>query len=300
MSYLPDDILEHLRAVSELPDLGGTRYVLENEIGRGGMGTVYAAHDTPLDRRVALKVLHASDRDPDSSARLLDEARIVAQLAHPGIVPVYDTGVLPDGRVFYAMKLVEGRRLDEYRRTEPSLTERLRVFQKVCEPVAFAHARGVIHCDLKPENIMVGSFGEVLTMDWGIARPLEKPDAGTVVAGTPRYMAPEQAAGQPQDQRTDIFALGAILRFLLPDKDAPRPLLAIANKAMSSDAPSRYTTALELSAEVERYLENLPVSAYRENLYERASRFFARNQTLLLLLMAYVLVRFLLVLLRPQ
>jgi serine/threonine protein kinase len=298
MSYLSDGVLDHLRQVSELPDLTGTRYELEEELGRGGMGAVYAARDTSLDRRVALKALFAADRDPEAAARLLNEARIVAQLAHPGIVPVYDTGVLPDGRVFYAMKLVEGRRLDVYCASQPVLATRLRVFQKICEAVAFAHSHGVIHRDLKPENVMVGSFGEVLTMDWGIAQSVTKPEAGSAIAGTPRYMAPEQAAGNVHDHRADIFALGAVLRFVTA-ADPPRPLAAIADKAMAADPGSRYESALELAAEVERFLENLPVAAYRESLYERAARFFARNQTLLLLLMAYVLVRFLLLLLRP-
>jgi serine/threonine protein kinase len=268
MAYLPDGVLSHLRQVAERPDLSGTRYELEDELGRGGMGAVYAARDTALDRRVALKVLHAADRDPQAAERLLNEARIVAQLAHPGIVPVYDAGVLPDGRVFYAMKLVEGRRLDRYCAEESSLPVRLRVFQKICEAVAFAHSRGVIHRDLKPENVMVGSFGEVLIMDWGIAQP---------------------ATALPAAAHA-IFLAG---------DDAPRPLAAIAAQAMSEDPAARYGSALEMSGEVERYLENLPVTAYRENLWERGSRFFARNQTLLLLLMAYVLVRFLLLLLRP-
>jgi serine/threonine protein kinase len=211
-------------------------------------------------------------------------------------VPVHDAGTLADGRVFYAMKLVEGRRLDGYAAETESLTERLRVFQKVCEAVAFAHARGVIHRDLKPENVMTGAFGEVLTMDWGVARAAADRDAGAVV-GTPRYMAPEQAAGQPQDHRADVYSLGAILAFLLPSKP-PRPLSAIAARAMSPDPAARYHGALDLSTDVERYLENLPVTAYRESLIERGLRFFARNRTLLLLLIAYVVVRFLLLLLR--
>jgi serine/threonine protein kinase len=295
MTYLSDSVLEHLRRVSEAPDLSRTRYVLEEEIGRGGMGAVYAARDTVLDRRVALKVVHASESGSEQAARLLDEAKVAARLEHPGIVPVYDAGNLPDGRLFYAMKLVEGRRLDEFRKQEVSVAARLRVFQKGCEAVAFAHSRGVIHRDLKPENIMVGSFGEVLTLDWGIARPVGVADPPGAVAGTPRYMAPEQAAGQAHDHRVDVFSLGRILAFLLP-QDPPRPLASIAAKAASADRDHRYGSALELSADVERFLENLPVAAHRENLFEKGSRFFARNQTLLLLLLAYVFVRLLLLL----
>jgi serine/threonine protein kinase len=292
MSYLPDSTLDHLRHVAQLPDLSQTRYILEEELGRGGMGAVYAARDTALDRRVAIKVLHASDRDPDAAARLLLEARIVARLEHPGIVPVHDSGVLPDGRVYYAMKLVEGLRLDTFIGKEPALPARLRAFQKVCEAVAFAHSRGVIHRDLKPQNIMTGPFGEVLTMDWGVARDDAGGEAGQsrTIGGTPRYMAPEQASGLPHDHRADIYSLGEILRSLLP-AEPPRPLAMIAAKASAAEPSRRYDSALELSAEVERFLENLPVTAYRENLLEKGSRFFARNRTLLLLLAAYVLVR---------
>jgi serine/threonine protein kinase len=119
------------------------------------MGIVYLVHDSTLGRKVALKVLN----DPG-------EARTLASLEHPGIVPVHEAGALPDGRTYYAMKLVEGTRLDAYRASAPSLADRLRIFLRVCEPVAFAHSRGVIHRDLKPENIIIGAFGEVLVLDW--------------------------------------------------------------------------------------------------------------------------------------
>ena len=161
-----DALLEHLRHVAALPDLTGTRYELESEIGRGGMGVVYAALDRQLDRRVALKVLDFA---------LAGEARLIARLEHPAIVPIYDTGTLPDGREFYAMKLVTGARVDQYVAGSPSLNDRLRVVRRVGEALAFAHTRGIIHRDLKPQNVMVGEFGEVYVMDWGV-------DA---VAGTP-------------------------------------------------------------------------------------------------------------------
>jgi serine/threonine protein kinase len=278
MSYLPDSVLDHLRQVSEHPDFSGTRYELEDEIGRGGMAVVYRARDTALDRRVAVKVLHAADRDPCAAARLIEEARIVAGLEHPGIAPVHDAGTLGDGRVYYAMKLVEGRRLDKFVEETPSLTARLRVFQRVCEAVAFAHSRGVIHRDLKPENVMTGAFGEVLTMDWGVARAFPASEQPGTVVGTPRYMAPEQARGGAHDHRADIYSLGAMLWVLLPPAP-PRSLAAIAAKAMQDDPAARYQDALDLSEDVEQYIENLPVSAYRENMIEKASRFFTRNQT---------------------
>jgi len=297
MPYLPDSVLSHLRKVAELPDLSGTRYQVESELGRGGMGVVYAAMDEQLGRRVALKVT-ASGFSGGAAQRLMDEAKIVASLEHPGIVPVYDAGCLADGRFYCAMKLVEGKRLREHAQ-DLTLRERLRVFQKVCEAVAFAHSRGVIHRDLKPENIMVGAFGEVFVMDWGVALAGTNEESG-VMAGTPRYMAPEQASsnGIHLDSRADVYALGVILRELAGE-DAPKALKAIAAKASSVSPDERYPTATGLRAETDRYLDGLAVQAYRENVWERATRFAARNQTLLLLLAAYVVVRFLLLFLRP-
>src|SRR3954463_674433 len=157
---LSDQVISHLPTVIDLPDLSSTRYRVIEEIGRGGMGVIYHAFDGVLQRSIALKVLNGTQ-----------EARTLASLEHPGILPVHDAGVLPDGRTFYAMKLVQGTRLDRYRATTPSTSDRLRTFLRICEPVAFAHSRGVIHRDLKPENLMIGDFGEVLVLDWGIARP---------------------------------------------------------------------------------------------------------------------------------
>ncbi|HWZ86795.1 MAG TPA: serine/threonine-protein kinase [Thermoanaerobaculia bacterium] len=232
MRWLSDRTVQHLRRVAEWPDLGQTKYRLLEELGRGGMGTVYLAEDTVLERRVALKVVVTAAARPGAAERMWNEARVLARLEHPGIVPVHDAGALPDGRIFYAMKRVDGRRLDEL---APSLTlpERLRTLRRVCEAVAFAHDRGVVHRDLKPENVMVGAFGEVLVMDWGVAKALEggpvpslpegiavsPSDAtadGTVI-GTLEYMAPEQAEGAADRIGTpaDVYALGGILYFLL-------------------------------------------------------------------------------------
>ena len=152
MKYLSDDAIARLRQVVDAPDVSGTRYRIVEKIGRGGMGAVYKAEDTVLGRMIALKVLDEEN----------EEAHIMAALEHPGIVPVHDAGRLPDGRVFYAMKLVDGVPLHDFR---ASLPDRLRVFQKICEAVAFAHSRGVTHGDLKPENIMIGAFGEALVLD---------------------------------------------------------------------------------------------------------------------------------------
>ena len=245
MKWLSDQALDRLRVAADVPDLSGTGYVLLDKLGAGGMGGVFRVQDTALGRQVALKVLAIVDSGGEFSARLLREAKIIAQLEHPGIVPVHDVGTLPDGRVFYTMKLVQGRRLDQRREELGGLPERLRTFQKICEAVAFAHAHQVLHRDLKPQNIMVGKFGEVLVMDWGLAKllnaempaesnpaptiRLQQPpsDADTaeadtahgVVLGTPGYMAPEQARGEVEavGPRADVYSLGAVLRFLLDD-----------------------------------------------------------------------------------
>jgi tRNA A-37 threonylcarbamoyl transferase component Bud32 len=269
-----DAVLDHLRHVTALPDLAGTRYELEAEIGRGGMGVVYAARDRELDRRVALKVLDSV---------LAGEAQLIARLEHPAIVPIYETGTLPDGRAFYAMKLVAGARLDHYLAGTPSLGERLRVIRRAGEALAFAHARGVIHRDLKPQNVMVGEFGEVYVMDWGVE----------AVAGTPAFRAPDTRL----DQRSDIYALGALLQFMLPSP-APPALRAIAAKAMRTDPDARYADAPALLADLERFQEGLAVEAWSEPLWHRLRRFASRNAVLLWLLAAYAGAKFLLFFLR--
>ena len=309
MENLSDKVIDHLREALVAPDFSATRYELLEEIGRGGMGTVYVGRDTQLDRRVALKVLNIFDGEGREASRMAKEARILARLEHPGIVPVHDLGVLPDGRIFYAMKLVEGTRLDAYVVTGAGLAERLRVFLRICETVAFAHSHGVIHRDIKPENIMVGTFGEVLVLDWGVARidgaGREYPSTGSsapnrtasgTAIGTPGYMAPEQAAGAIDqiDARSDIYSLGMTLQALVASSPVPKRLQAVWQKAASRDRLFRYASVLELSAEVERYLAGEPVRAYRESALERLRRLVNRNQTLVLLVAAYLVMRILL------
>src|SRR6202050_5044985 len=175
MKSLSDKAIERLRAGADEPDLAGTRYRLLQRVARGGMGVVYAAEDERLERRVALKVLDVPGADGDLANRLMREARVLARLEHPGIVPVHDVGTLADGRVFYTMKFVEGQRLDKFIEGVESVPDRLRLFLRICEAVAFAHARGVLHRDLKPANVMIGPFGEVLVLDWGLAKILHQP-----------------------------------------------------------------------------------------------------------------------------
>jgi serine/threonine protein kinase len=387
MKFLPDQVVARLQTGMQTPDLSGTRYCALELLGQGGMGTVWLARDSILQRPVALKVLAAENSSADLAARLMQEAVVLARLEHPGIVPVHDAGTLPDGRTFYCMKHVEGQTLDRYARKLP-LRERLRLFQRIAEPLAFAHSRGIIHRDLKPANVMVGSFGEVLIMDWGLAKvmvatgvssatnqalglvtgdieassPAKQvsghvtnaivipsggiqalhhgmdanavpPDETQVsgheftravqdplssgalapanvtahgsVLGTPGYMAPEQERGEVNliDQRTDIFAMGSILESLLQEppgsregESYSRPLRAICAKAKSPEMSGRYSSVQELAADVGRYLDGLPVTAYRENIFERTARLVSRNRVAVVLVLAYLFMRLLFIL----
>jgi serine/threonine protein kinase len=238
------------------------RYRLGEEIARGGMGVVYRATDAVLGREVAVKVLQEKHApDSGTARRFADEARITGQLQHPSVPAVHDLGVLPDGRPFLAMKLIKGRTLAALLgdRSDPAADRGrfVAIFEHVCQAVAYAHSLRVVHRDLKPSNVMVGKFGEVQVMDWGLAKVLpegvsagERPgrpsDAGTVirtrhvgaadtpagsgsptpptrtgsVLGTPAYMAPEQAVGEVDrlDSRCDVFGLGAVVCEVLTGK----------------------------------------------------------------------------------
>ncbi|MFN2563674.1 MAG: serine/threonine-protein kinase [Gemmatimonadaceae bacterium] len=324
MSELSDAVVARLRDLVERPEAATPRYEILERIGEGGMGVVYLARDRELGREVALKVLRTPDPSPEEWDRILREARILASLEHPGIAPVHDVGVLPDGRVFYVMKRVRGERLDAFARSARSRrAELLRVFRQVCDAVAFAHAAGVIHRDLKPQNVMLGAFGEVLVLDWGVAKlrghageaasethaahPAGADTVTGAVLGTPGYMAPEQVAGRSDavDERADVFGLGGVLCFLLtgdhpppaglPDGEAwravPAALRAICERARATVPEERYHSASELATDVANYLDALPVTAHRERLLERARRVAARHRTALLLVFAYLVMR---------
>lgn len=226
-------------------DLQPFRYELLDEIARGGMGVVVRARDRTLNRDLAVKILHEEFvRRPDVIRRFLDEAQIAGQLQHPGIVPIHEIGRLADGRPAMAMKLVKGRTLSAIMRERPDPSHDrpryLAIFEQICQTLAYAHSKGVIHRDLKPLNIMVGAFGEVQVMDWGLAKVLgdgsacvtpSTPDLDVTLAsvietargrddtqagsalGTYSYMPPEQARGESDrlDRRCDVFGLGAVL-----------------------------------------------------------------------------------------
>ena len=309
---LADGTVDRLLRVAARAEDSSGRYAIEEEIGRGGMGVVHRAHDRALGRDVALKVLAGAGAG--LAARLEREARVLAALEHPGMVPVHDVGTLDDGTPFYVMKLVRGRRLDEWASAAPPLAERLRVFERVCEAVAFAHAHGVVHRDLKPANVMIGAFGEVQVMDWGVAKVLGEaafaagraPAGGAgdtaagAVLGTPGYMAPEQAAGGTVDERSDVHALGAVLHFLIaggPPGEAvapagtPRALLAICRKCTAASPPDRYPQVGALTADIRAFQSRDAVAAYPEGPIQRAARVASRYRVPIALVVAYMVMR---------
>lgn len=292
---LSEAALKRLRMIGEVPDLSGTKYELVETLGHGGMGSVYLAHDKALDRFVALKVVATFALSAAAIERLSHEAKVLARLEHPGIVPVHDVGALPDGRTFYTMKFVRGQRLDAYLSDETTSAERLRILERLCDAISFAHANGVIHRDLKPQNVMVGPFGEVLVMDWGVAKLAAAIESRGVV-GTPGYMAPEQALGEAADERSDVYALGVIMRDLIGDA-APKPLRAIADMAAAIDPAKRYASVEALAADVARFRAALPVAAYREGIGGRAARVGRKYAVPIALVAAYLVMRGVLLLL---
>ena len=244
-----------------------SRYHLSHELGRGGMGVVYSARDLILDRDVAIKILLADYADScQAKSQFINEAKIMGMLQHPGIAHIYEYGITDKALPFHAMKLVEGQtlgRLLEERGSSVHLNAKiLNVFNSVCQAMSYTHSQHVIHLDLKPDNVMVGAFGEVHVMDWGLARSvdsgesplseieLEQKSGSTSslnkkrIHGTLRYMAPEQARAEPVNKRTDVFCLGAILCEILTGQppyngDDPREVLEHARHARLGPALDR-------------------------------------------------------------
>jgi len=331
VTWLSNDAVERLRDVATRPELVSDRYVILRPIGRGGMGSVYAARDEQLGREVAIKVSNAAAPAGDFDQRLRQEARVLATLEHPGVVPVHDAGLLADGRWYYVMKLVRGETLVEHAVSLAHEAARLAIFERVAETVAFAHATGIVHRDLKPSNVMVGQFGEVLVLDWGVARVLARAgmsssadaiDAGRAEGrleetasgtrmGTSGFMAPEQARGDASGAGppADVYALGALLFWMWTGDAAPagvadisrhfgaaspappKRLAAIIGKCLSQDPLDRYDSARELVQDLARYREGAAVSAYRETAIERTARWLVRHQTFVWLVLAYLVMR---------
>ncbi|MFT4622632.1 MAG: WD40 repeat protein [Myxococcota bacterium] len=241
------------------------------------MGEVRATHDARLDRTVAMKVAH----DPELEVRFGREASLTARLDHPSIPPVLDAGRLPDGRAYYTMPVVQGRTLQRALEGTPDLQGRLRLVRHVldaCDAVAHAHAAGILHRDLKPDNVLIGLQGGTRVVDWGLALTLDEAlDGGG--GGTPHYASPEQRTGAPMDARTDVFGLGRTLRRVLegPQRgrlppDAPPELVAIAGRAAALAPADRYPSAVALGEDLSAWFEGRQVQAYSYTHAERLAR----------------------------
>jgi WD40 repeat protein len=273
-----------------LPSVSPDLFVLGAEIGRGGMGRILAAHDRRIGRAVAIKEMLTAD--PLAMVRFEWEARITARLQHPSIVSIYEVGRWPDGRPFYAMPILPGRTLGEAIAGSQRMSERLALIPTViaaADAAAYAHSRRIIHRDLTPSNILIGPYGETVVIDWGLAKDLDDPTTlltglGSVV-GTPAYSAPEQRqahrAGEV-DERTDVYALGAILSEVLTGDGAPQELLSVAAKAMHHDMAKRYSSAQDFARELRRQQQGQPVEAHFYSRRERAARWLSRRLALVL------------------
>lgn len=279
-------------ALADTPEAEGADYVIGPLLGAGGMGRVFVARQIALDRTVALKILrpelHANTTARDE---FLAEALVSANLDHPNTLPIYDIGLTHDENLFYSMKLVRGARWSNVV-GEKSLEENLDILCKVCDAVSFAHDKGVIHRDLKPDNVMVGHYGEVLLMDWGLAASVgsahaRRLDANYPMAGTPAYMSPEVAACEVDKigKSSDVYLLGAILyqivTGLMPHGGATvlecvlaamrnelQPttksgeLLDVALRAMSKNPDDRHGSAREFAIAVGDFLSHQISSNY--------------------------------------
>jgi eukaryotic-like serine/threonine-protein kinase len=315
------------------------RYQNTTEFARGGLGRILKAYDNRLARPVAIKELLENHQEEEE--RFLQEARIAAQLEHPSIIPVHDAGRWPSGAPFYTMKLIYGKTLAAALHSKETLTERITLLPHVldaCEAMAYAHSKAIIHRDLKPQNILIGEFGETVVIDWGLAKQLRadlpdripastaevptKKDSLTIVGsiiGTPAYMPPEQARGEPVDERADVYALGTILYHLLsgvtpyPSRPPqltiasvlhsgplplerrqpgiPKDLLAIVHKAMARDVRDRYQSAKQLAQDLKKFQTGQLVGAHSYSTRELFTRWVNRHRgTLLVSIFAVLLL----------
>jgi serine/threonine protein kinase len=235
--------LERVGATSALTGASRARFEPTQRLGEGGVGEVVAAVDRDIDREVAIKRLRADAQSPSAVARFVDEIRTVGALEHPNVIPIHDVGVDEKGELYFVMRRVKGDTLesiierlaagDPLTHAHWTFERRVHVFRQLLDAVAFAHDHGFVHRDIKPANIMIGAFGEVFLMDWGIAKPMNGPDrplpavvptgaaarvtathVGAIV-GTPVYMSPEQARGERVDACSDIYSLCVLLHELL-------------------------------------------------------------------------------------
>ena len=246
------------------------RYELLDRIGKGGMGVVYRARDTQLDRLVAVKMLLADlDADSEISTRFLREARTAGELNHRNIIQIYDFGE-DAGRAFIVMELLEGQSLNEFLKDNPglSLVRKLEIMTSVCDGLAFSHARSTIHRDLKPANLFITKDGQLKVLDFGLAKVASsKLTRSGLVFGTPDYMSPEQVRGKAVDERSDIFSLGAVFYQMLSGRKpfAAKSLPEVMRKVLTEDPPplTHADAPPSLDRLIARLLEKEPLKRYQ-------------------------------------
>lgn len=313
------------------------RYRRGAVFAEGGQGILCKAEDDVLKRLVAVKMLRPElNCDEQARAQFIQEAKVTAQLDHPGVIPIYSLNTDEEKRLFLAMKLIDGKTLKDYLHEivlhyrvngiksydeRKSLRFRLNIFLDVCDAIEYAHSRNVMHCDLKPENIIVGRFHETYVMDWGIARLIKEPGVDPsawtppkTISGTPRFLSPEAVRGERTDQRADIYTLGLILFELVALREAysgrstadvvakiragetaplkhrfrakiDSTLKAIVRKAIATDRDKRYQNVRELSDDLRKFLSGFETTAKRDNPLEKAIRFLVHHRRISLLLL---------------
>jgi eukaryotic-like serine/threonine-protein kinase len=311
-----------------------------SHLATGGLGVVYRASDPMLARSVAIKTIRSAHADADSRERFFSEARITAGLDHPGIVPVYGMGRTENGDAFYSMRLINGMTMEAAISSLHSgpgkspdyggraFHDMLSRLAAVCKTVAYAHSRGILHCDLKPRNILFGKYGETIVLDWGAARAVQREVADratgektlavidnpgmsdserTRISGTLPYMSPEQASGQTDlTRQSDVYSLGVTLYVMLcgsppcagkstseirqqiirgeyekpsrRQRRVSRAIEAICLRAMDLDPARRYSSALDMAEDIERFLADETIEWFREPLDRRLARWARRNR----------------------
>ena len=300
-------------------DEGAGRYKVLGHLGSGAAGQVFEVADANFDRRIAVKFLH-----PEAAQRqermfdFINEARLTAKLEHPNILPIHDINMSDSGMLYFSMQKAKGKSLKDllddaelngYLGKEiRDINDRVSIIIKVCEAISYAHSRNIVHQDIKPSNIMIGEFGEVVLVDWGTATHIDELSSGRgELVGTPIYMSPEQVNREPSNVASDIYCLGSTLFHILTlrfptwseDMDAfwelkrsgkinpltkserqavPRSLMSIVMKAMAFRAENRYATVEELQLDLERFQHGQRVQAHRDSLLDKWQRLYRHNK----------------------